>query len=112
MKLPYEPVCMSVGRSFGWLVGWSVGHSVCHDFLKGVTILMPLSEHLFSLVTRAVLSTFPFLALFVCAMMCRGAITNGHAIKPLLLVVVVEVVDPYAAFPTSSILYQFIPTTK
>ena len=29
VKLPYDQVCLSAGRLFGWLVGRSVGWSVC-----------------------------------------------------------------------------------
>ena len=45
VKLPYYPVCTSVG----WLVGRSVGRSDCHNFLKraGCFTSMLQSEHLF-----------------------------------------------------------------
>ena len=42
LKLPYNPVCLSV-RRVGWLVGRSVGLSLCltcHTFLKGLKVCM------------------------------------------------------------------------
>ena len=39
VKLPYDPVCLSVG----WLVSRVIGLSVCHNFPKGREVSLPCS---------------------------------------------------------------------
>ena len=39
LKLPFDPVCLSVG----WLVDWTVSWYVCNNFLKGRKVLLSCS---------------------------------------------------------------------